>query len=159
MYAYPSSPTEDGPSRQPAPAYRLKQLQAELAALEIEIVEGRTGDADAEDDHDRGELLSGIVGVREKLEQISKLKTGRAKLVSSVIQDTVPTAEGEEEPTSSTSPEMKASGTHDAEKPPSKIANMAEMDRRVGQLEELVGSSSAALDEVCTYILSVGQAG
>jgi nuclear migration protein JNM1 len=138
QYTYPPSPIEDEPSRQPSAAYRVKQLQAELAALEAELSQSPP---DAQEEGDGPDLLTDLVDVRGRLEKLGKSKRN-------------PKADGTPLNITSQPPDKVDSGAAAApeasgpDKPTTKMGNVVEMDRRVGQLEELVGSSSAALDEV-----------
>jgi nuclear migration protein JNM1 len=103
-----------------------------------------------EDSVDPGELIRGLVDVKARLGKLSKGKEGRGKLVSVVIGD-VPSSSANGRDLSSVkekrSDDKAEEKAKDAPRLPD-ISSIAEMDKRVGQLEALVGSSSAALDEV-----------
>lgn len=136
---------------------RLRLLQAEVASLETELSdptnpllrkEKEAGNADP------GELIRGMVDVKRRIEKISKAREGRGKLVSAVL------GESDTEDASEAATAVKreaAKNAEGAESVPvpaivipraSEVRDIAEMDKRVGELEKLVGSSSTALDEV-----------
>ncbi|KAJ2964341.1 hypothetical protein NUW54_g14244 [Trametes sanguinea] len=127
-----------------AHACGLRLLQAEVAALETELSdptnpllrkEKEAGHADP------GELIRGMVDVKRRIEKISKAREGRGEAWSASFWENTgkKSEEGAKEGPSTGGP---AKG-----KVP-EVRDIAEMDRRVGELEKLVGSSSAALDEV-----------
>ena len=96
---------------------------------------------------DPGELIRSMVDVKRRIEKISKAKEGRGKLVSQMLGES--DAEDAEEP--GVAPEKEAVSKAQLVPPKSKTPearDIAEMDKRVGELEKLVGSSSTALDEV-----------
>jgi len=97
-----------------------------------------------EDAIDPGELIRGLVDVRGRLEKIRKDKQGRGKLVGVVLGERE--THGPDESTQAmvkrgTDPIVGKAATSDAR-------SIVEMDRRVGELEKLLGSSSVTLDEV-----------
>jgi len=130
-YAYPPSPTSsdlpESPTKGPPPlSYRLQALQTELSALETDI----------SDPTNRG-----LVDVRGRLERINGVKAGRGKFVNAVIDGGRPGL-------------LDANQTDStpAGKKPEREVNprdLAELDERVGELESVIGSSNASLDEVC----------
>lgn len=148
-YAYPPSP--DSPTspttHRPVPlSHRLRALQSELAALETELADPSNPllAKEREDDNvDPGELIRGLVDVRGRLEKISRGKEGRGRLVNAVLgSDNVGLQENEKGV-------QKETGAKKSEKGDGPdVRSVIEMDRRVGELEKLVGSSSTALDEV-----------
>lgn len=85
---------------------------------------------------DPGVLMKGLVDVRSRLERVSKTKDGRGKLVDRVV--------GASEGTTTQAVLDGKGQAIDESEPPS----IAEVDRRVGELESLVGSSGTILDEV-----------
>ncbi len=142
---------------------RLRLLQAEVASLETELSdptnpllrkEKEAGNADP------GELIRGMVDVKRRIEQISKAREGRGKLVSAVLGD----SDTEDASEAATAVKRKAAKNTESAEPVSvpaiviprapEVRDIAEMDKRVGELEKLVGSSSTALDEVCFCPLS-----
>ena len=148
-YAYPPSPTSseppESPIRGPPPLpYRLQTLQAELSALERDISDPTNPLLAIEQDSgiDPGELLRGLVDVRGRLEKINDTKTGRGKLVNAVI-DGGRLGPSDAIPTESTPAGKRAERRVDPQ-------DLAELDERVGELESVVGSSTASLDEVGT---------
>ncbi|KAI1783142.1 hypothetical protein LXA43DRAFT_358046 [Ganoderma leucocontextum] len=164
QYVYPPSPNgEDAsgpssPTQGPVPlSQRLRLLQAEVAALEVELSdptnpllrhEKESGNADP------GELIRGMVDVKRRIEKIKKAREGRGKLVSVVLGDTTDaedddvvkvTAEDHEEGNKEEAKKLEAAPPKSKEP---QARDVAEMDRRVGELEKLVGSSNAMLDEL-----------
>lgn len=145
-YAYPPSPTspvspDDSPSHsKPIPlSQRLRHLQAELTALETELSDPTNPQLSKEreeDNVDPGELIRGLVDVRSRLEKIKKGKQGRGRLVGLVLAN-------DDKQTRPPKPSQKDNNADDL-----KPLTLVEMDRRVGSLEKLVGSSTAALDEL-----------
>ena len=148
-YAYPPSPTSSNPSESPTRgspplSYRLQALQAELSALEADIsdptnpilVDGQRSGIDP------GELLRGLVDVRGRLEKINGTKTGRGKFVNAVIDGGRPGLLDANQPES----------TSVGKEPEKQVEpqDLAKLDERVGELESVIGSSTASLDEVGT---------
>lgn len=163
QYVYPPSPTSDTsppstPSVTPALplSHRLRLLQAELATLETELADPSNPLLQKERDggHDPGELIRGMVDVKNRLDKISKVKEGKGKLVSVVLGED---SADEQDGTRGTLREGKHTSKHAVSGqvvPPSTgtgvldVKDIVEMDRRVGELEKIVGSSGTALDEV-----------
>ena len=134
----------------------MRLLQAEVAALEIELSDPTNPLLRQEESSnaDPGELIRGMVDVKRRIEKIKKEREGRGKLVSVVLGDTT---DMEDDDVVKVSAEDNEEGKNeDAKKPEAaqpkskepQARDIAEMDRRVGELEKLVGSSNAALDEV-----------
>jgi nuclear migration protein JNM1 len=98
-----------------------------------------------EENVEPGELIRGLVDVRSRLDRIKKGKEGRAKLVGVVLDSGVTSKEISK--TQEISAVVEA-----AEAIPNKseMRTMVDIDRRMGELENLVGSSSTSLDEVKT---------
>ncbi|KAH9894900.1 hypothetical protein C8Q73DRAFT_645251 [Cubamyces lactineus] len=166
QYVYPPSPSPDEESRSASPTHssiplstRLRLLQAEVAALEVELSdptnpllrkEKEAGHADP------GELIRGMVDVKRRIEKISKAREGRGKLVSVVLgesdtEDVVHEVKPLQEVSKkeeSTKGEQPVTGPAGGKGKTPEVRDIAEMDRRVGELEKLVGSSSATLDEL-----------
>ncbi|KAI0360926.1 hypothetical protein OH77DRAFT_1392854 [Trametes cingulata] len=164
QYVYPPSPSPDEESRPASPTHssiplsqRLRLLQAEVAALETELSdptnpllrkEKEAGHADP------GELIRGMVDVKRRIEKISKAREGRGKLVSVVLGESDTEDARESKPaaaeTGAKKPEAAKLEVSPASAKPKapEVRDIAEMDKRVGELEKLVGSSSAPLDEL-----------
>ncbi|KAG1777003.1 Dynamitin-domain-containing protein [Suillus placidus] len=145
-FAYPPSPTSSpsrspSPSRRPLPA-RLRSLQAELAALEGELADPSNPALKAEG-VDAGEMIRGLVDVRRRLEKVRMGREGRGRLVGVVLGDGG--REDSEEDVGQPSPDDKAKESKVHGVP--EVRGVAEMDKRVGELEKLVGSVGATLDE------------
>lgn len=169
QFVYPPSPTSNEQSGPPSPtqgaiplSQRLRLLQAEVAALETELSdptnpllrkEKEAGNADP------GELIRGMVDVKRRIEKISKAREGRSKLVSVVLGESdAEDAPAETKQESEKKPEPAKKPETSALRIP-EVRDIVEMDKRVGELEKLVGSSSTSLDEVpvsspCTQLLS-----
>lgn len=92
---------------------------------------------------DPGELIRGLVDVRTRLDRIKKGKEGRAKLVGAVLESGVTSKIGKTEETSAIVKDNEEALPHKSE-----MQTMVDIDRRMGELENLVGSSSTSLDEV-----------
>ncbi|KAF8070290.1 Dynamitin-domain-containing protein [Lyophyllum atratum] len=126
----------------------LRALQNELAALETELADPSNPLLAKEkevDNIDPGDLIRGLVDVRGRLDKIRKGKEGRAKLVGAVLGEDKELVGGDEVTKEKRSAEQdKPKGDETGKLD---VRSVVEMDRRVGELEKLVGSSSAALDE------------
>lgn len=160
QYVYPPSPTSSDGSPPSTPAatpamplsQRLRLLQVELAALEVELADPSNPllQKEREGGHDPGELIRGMVDVKSRLEKISKVKEGKGRLVSVVLGEDGPKM-AERANAGKAAPKDKPSAREDTtagEKARSPdVRDIVEMDRRVGDLEKIVGSSSTALDE------------
>ncbi|KAI5123992.1 hypothetical protein M0805_006403 [Coniferiporia weirii] len=159
VYAYPpSSPPSPGSPSHPRPlTTRLRTLQAELDSLEAELADPsnpflHANGSDAGAQIDPGELMRGLVDVRGRLEKVKKGKEGRGRLVSVIL--------GQEKEVGELKRDLSAARSKDAKVEEGKekkadtkedeeddSTTLAELDRRVGGLEDLIGSSSVALDE------------
>ncbi|KAJ7622826.1 Dynamitin-domain-containing protein [Mycena polygramma] len=148
-YAYPPSPTDPSSPVEPSTSrpvplsQRLRALQAEVMSLETELADPANPllfKEREEDSVDPGELIRGLVDVRGRLDKIRKGKEGRGRLVGVIL------GQDEEKEADLKQPKpAAASGADESGKP--NVRSIVEMDRRVGELEKLVGSSTAALDE------------
>ncbi|KAJ7045379.1 Dynamitin-domain-containing protein [Mycena alexandri] len=147
-YAYPPSPTDptspvEPSTSRPIPlSQRLRALQAELMSLETELADPANPllfKEREEDSVDPGELIRGLVDVRGRLDKIRKGKEGRGRLVGVILGQ-----DDEKEP--SVNPKSTVPTAADDNGKPN-VRSIVEMDRRVGELEKLVGSSTATLDE------------
>jgi nuclear migration protein JNM1 len=121
-------------------------LQAEVLALETELADPANPllfKEREEDSVDPGELIRGLVDVRGKLDKIRQGREGRGRLVGVILGQDDDKGPEIKPPTSAVPSAADETG-------PSNVRSIVEMDRRVGELEKLVGSSTAALDEVCT---------
>lgn len=157
-YTYPPSPpspTGSSANSRPVPlSYRLRALQTELSALETELADPSNPllQKGKEDDAiDPGELIRGLVDVRGRLEKIRKDKQGRGKLVGVVLgeRDDRGTHGTHDSPRDELKPSDDPTLTKvDVKAGKSHARTIVEMDRRVGELENLLGSSSIILDEI-----------
>ena len=164
QYVYPPSPTGDEPSGPPSPtqgsvplSQRLRLLKAEVAALEVELSDPTNPLLRKEKESglaDPGELIRDMVDVKRRIEKISKAREGRSKLVSVVLGESdtedapVESKMKQSEKQLEPAKKSEASSATTAKPKNPEVRDIAEMDRRVGELEKLVGSSSTALDEV-----------
>jgi nuclear migration protein JNM1 len=133
-------------SRNPPLSQRLRALQSELASLEEELSDPSNPLLQKERDVeslDPGELIRGLVDVRGRLEKIRKEKEGRSRLVGVIIGDAGSVDRGEQDKENQRIEDTKSSSDKT-------LHTVVDMDRRVGELEKLVGASSATLDEVST---------
>ncbi|KZT68312.1 hypothetical protein DAEQUDRAFT_728127 [Daedalea quercina L-15889] len=162
QYVYPPSPTSDTsppstPSVTPALplSHRLRLLQAELSTLETELADPSNPLLQKERDagHDPGELIRGMVDVKSRLDKISKVKEGKGKLVSVILgedsadeQDDARGALRQSKDAARRAPSDQVPPSMGANAPD--VKDIVDMDRRVGELEKIVGSSSTALDEL-----------
>ena len=148
LYAYPpsrssrssSSESISTPRKMIPLSQRLRALQTELAGLEQELADPLL-QKEHKEKVDAGELIKGLVDVRGRIEKIRKDKQGRGKLIGVVIGDET----SEVEDTDIISDERQ-SGSAKEEK--TSMKTFVDMERRVGELEGIIGSSSTALDEV-----------
>jgi nuclear migration protein JNM1 len=125
----------------------LRSLQIELSALEHELADPSNPliQREREEENvDPGELIRGLVDVRTRLDKIRKVKEGRARLVSVVLEgDSLPKDQGNKK-----LEEDKATNIDDKLNLNSEMQTMVSIDRRVRELETIIGSSNMSLDEV-----------
>lgn len=150
-YVYPSSPelpsstTNQSDVSRPIPlSRRLQQLNIELTALETEFSDPSNPllqKEREEDNIDPGELIKDLVVVRSRLDKFRKCHEGRARLIGTVLGDNRPEPKSKEDQASDS--EIEDSNNPEA----SKMRNLIDIDKRVAELEKLIGSSSATLDE------------
>ncbi|TRM69683.1 Dynamitin-domain-containing protein [Schizophyllum amplum] len=143
-YTYPPSPSRSRSrsrsKERPLPiSKRLLNIQAELESLEAEVNNSAKDKLQADEDIDPGELIRGLTDVRKRLGQIRKDKEGRGRLVEVI------TAEEAEKQGHDPEAEAKERTKKADEKP--EVRSVVEMDKRVGELEKLVGTSTTVLDE------------
>ena len=149
MYAYPPSPDDSDDDYPPAHAAtlpfsaRLRFLQQELVTLEAEVAKSNVHSSEKEKKKDAGQMIDGLKDIKSRLEMIGKTrgKEGRGRLVEAIQSS------GSRDAGLSHSRGPSLGGRKD-EKEREREKEIAELDRRLGELERLVGSSSAALDEV-----------
>jgi nuclear migration protein JNM1 len=127
---------------------RLRALQAELASLENELSDPSNPLLEKEREEsnvDPGELLRGLVDVRSRLDKIVKEKEGRARLVGNILHE-------DQQPSKERGKTQGSEHPQDNEAKPepakSAVQNLVGVDRRVEELEKLVGSSNTGLDDV-----------
>lgn len=154
MYTYPdsddpSSPVDATGEPKPLPlSQRLRTLQAELASLENELSDPSNPLLEKEREEsnvDPGELLRGLVDVRSRLDKIVKEKEGRARLVGNILHEDQQPPKERGNTQGSEQPQDKEAKPEPAK---SVVQNLVDVDRRVEELEKLVGSSNTGLDDV-----------
>ncbi|KAI6000715.1 Dynamitin-domain-containing protein [Pisolithus albus] len=165
-YTYPPSPSSSrsrstsrssSPTRHLSLPARLRVLQAELAALEAELADPSNPALQAREKGgnvvDPGEMIMGLVDVRERLEKVRNAKEGRGKLVSVVMGEKHRGggAEGRGHQGSPERNERNMSKVGHVKGKDGSVAfetqSITEMDKRVGELEKLIGSVNVTLDE------------
>ena len=83
--------------------------------------------------------------MRTRLDKIRKVKEGRARLVGAVLEgDLLPKDRGNKK----LSEEDKATAIDNKMNSNYEMQTMISIDRRVGELETIIGSSTMSLDEV-----------
>jgi nuclear migration protein JNM1 len=130
-------------------------LQSELASLETELADPANPllARDREQSQvDPGDLLKGLVDVKARLGKFSAGHKGRVRLVQGVLQDPPPVVLNTETPPENNGDEVNK-GAKESHKSLETAKGVAEIDRRVGELERLVGSASTSLDEVCMFFI------
>ncbi|GBE81374.1 hypothetical protein BKA93DRAFT_602004 [Sparassis latifolia] len=155
LYAYPPSPTSPtSASETPAIplSQRLRVIEAMLAEVETELADPSNPLLKQEKDVEPGDLNRRMVDAKGRLEKISKLKEGRGKLVSVVLgeEEKKDKDEADKEKERRSKPDSDDGVMVEVEekgKTPD-IKDISEMDRRVGELEKTMGSSTASLDEL-----------
>ncbi|KAG9316461.1 Dynamitin-domain-containing protein [Chiua virens] len=145
---------------QPLPV-RLRMLQADLAALEAELEDPSNpallmGDKEGEG-VDPGEMIRGLVDVRRRLEKVRWEREGRGRLVGVVVGEDVEEGESGSEEDDEDEDEDEEDddqgegkgkmGTAGKSEDGVETRQIVEMDKRVGELEKLIGSVGATLDE------------
>jgi nuclear migration protein JNM1 len=149
LYKYPPSRTPSPtPTHPPSLALRLKLLESELSSLETELADPANPllARDREQSHiDPGDLLKGLVDVKARLAKFSAGHESRVRLVQGVLQDPPPLGHAAE-----TTPENNGDRARKEEshKSVETAKDIAEVDRRVGELERLIGSASTSVDDV-----------
>ncbi|KAL1743072.1 Dynamitin-domain-containing protein [Schizophyllum fasciatum] len=144
-YTYPPSPSRSrsrSPSKErPLPiSKRLLNIQAELESIEAEVNESAKEKIETEENIDPGELIRGLTDVRRRLGQIKKDKEGRGRLVEMITSEE---AEKEKQQVQEADAKEKAKKTDEKVE----VRSVVEIDKRVGELEKLVGAATTVLDE------------
>ncbi|KAJ4468207.1 Dynamitin-domain-containing protein [Lentinula aciculospora] len=150
-YVYPPSATQSDDSlaeeetSRPVPlSRRLKRLQTELTSLETELND--TSNPlflnDETNSADPGEMLRGLVDVRGRLVKIRQGTEGRGKLVNAILSQQ---QSGSKIP--SNREETAPNGKEENDKVARDVHSLVEMDKRVAELEKLIGTSTTAVDE------------
>jgi nuclear migration protein JNM1 len=105
-----------------------------VAALEAELSDPSNPELQAEDIN-AGELMRSLIDIRARLEKVGNRKEGRGRLVDIVVSE------------QHTSP-VHHSAISPLQKPPQTNAQLEQLDRRLRELENLLGSSATSLDDV-----------
>jgi nuclear migration protein JNM1 len=131
----------------------LRSLQTELSALEHELADPSNPliQREREEENvDPGELIRGLVDMRTRLDKIRKVKEGRARLVGAVLEaDFLSKDQGNKK----LEAEDKATAIDDKLSSNSEMQIMVSIDRRVRELETIIGSSTMSLDEVQVHFI------
>lgn len=133
---------------------RLRALQAELDELEVELADPSNPLLQEDDEGsgarvNPGDLMRGLVDVRGRLEKVKKEKEGRGRLVG-VILDRDGEVQKLKRDVSTARSAVQDKSSKEEEGP----VNLVELDRRLNELEGLIGSSSISVDEVCPCNIS-----
>ena len=89
--------------------------------------------------------------MRTRLDKIRKVKEGRARLVGAVLEgDSLPKDHGHKKPDE----EDKETTIEDKLNSNSEMRTMISIDRRVRELETIIGSSTMSLDEVYVQFIA-----
>lgn len=86
--------------------------------------------------------MQSLVDVKSRLEKFNQKQDGRVKLVKEVLKEEP--EEVKEAPADHPVPKAE----EEEGKPKSEIQDLAAIDKRLGEIEQLVGSATASLDEV-----------
>lgn len=94
--------------------------------------------------------MRGLVDVRGRLEKVKKGKEGRERLVGVVLgrTETESIKKDQNEPLGKEGKIVEGKTRFEGAKDEEESTALSELDHRVGELEDLIGSSSVALDEV-----------
>ena len=134
-------------------SHRLRSLQTELSALEHELADPSNPLIQREQEEenvDPGELIRGLVDVRTRLDKIRKVKEGRARLVGAVLEgDSLPKDQGNKKLDEDKETDIDDKGNLNSE-----MQTMVCIDRRVRELETVIGSSNMSLDEVIVQFIT-----
>lgn len=166
LYAYPPSPSSspsNSASRSPSPTRhlslpaRLRALQAELVALEAEMADPSNPALQPREKGgetvDPGEMIRGLVDVRKRLEKVRNAKEGRGRLIDVVSSEKTAFTKGDEELQGTEDKGGKdVLSKNSRDKSRSDPTDVTEMDKRVGELEKLIGSVNVTLHEVTCFI-------
>lgn len=162
LYAYPPSPSSspsNSASRSPSPTRhlslpgRLRALQAELVALEAEMADPSNPALQPREKGgetvDPGEMIRGLVDVRKRLEKVRNAKEGRGRLIDVVSSEKTAFTKGDEDLQGTEDKGARdALSNNSHHKDRSDLTDITEMDKRVGELEKLIGSVNVTLHEV-----------
>ncbi|KAG1715736.1 hypothetical protein ID866_1404 [Astraeus odoratus] len=167
-YAYPPSPSSSrsrSASRSPSPTRRLslparlRALQAELGSLEAELADPSNPALQPREKGgegiDPGEMIRGLVDVRRRLEKVRNAKEGRGRLVDVVLGPATPARDKEDGVGAQDEEEKDVLKDNHAKVDVQEARNIIEMDKRVGELEKLIGSVNVTLDEVSGHFTLV----
>lgn len=155
IYAYPPSspPSPISGSHGRSLGTRLRSLQTELGALEVELADPSNpllheDDENGESKLNTGDLMRGLVEVRGRLERVKKEKEGRGRLVEAILSQESEVQRVKRDVSRARSKAIEGKEKKESKGGEEESANLVELDRRISELEGLIGSSSVALDEV-----------
>lgn len=137
LYAY-IPPSTDAAAAPPL-SQRLNTLRHELAALEAEAQTSFTTSA-TEEELNSSELVRELSDMRTRLERVGSSSETRKKVLKGITPKPSHT-EGVEG-------NARAGDNADHERKIKNVHEVSDMDRRLGDLEKVLGSSATTLDEV-----------
>ena len=98
---------------------------------------------------DPGEMIRGLVDVRKRLEKVRNAKEGRGRLIDVVSSEKTAFTKGDEDLQGTEDKGARdALSNNSHHKDRSDLTDITEMDKRVGELEKLIGSVNVTLHEV-----------
>jgi nuclear migration protein JNM1 len=162
IYAYPES-RDGSPSRSPSPPSstrkpvplntRLQLLQKELDTLEKAVSDpSNLLAAEAGQDPDPEAMMRGLAEIRGRLNNIGggESRGTEHALVSRVFQSAKPNTSIPADGSITTGDAADQTKGKDgvSQKPEANVDALGHLDKRLGELESLIGASNATLDEV-----------
>lgn len=166
QYTYPPSPTSsasgrDSPSQywqptsKPSISQRIANLKREMDAIEAELVAKAELQDEDDDQHNAADLIRSLADVKARLDKAatrSRKETTRGKLVNAVLLSPGDhLGKTREDSTDTATKADEQDPDHDDDTHGKKVDMLkftADIDRRLGTLEKIIGSSTTALDEV-----------
>jgi len=134
--------------RRKLPAHaRLQRLKAELERLESDMTSSNCANSTSPEDPEA--LLRGLTEIRQRLHTLgssTEMARTSQKLLSRVTSSASPT------PASTTANGTESGDRVRNEQSTSEAETISSLDRRLGELETVVGASNATLDEVGCFM-------
>ncbi|KAF8335839.1 uncharacterized protein EI90DRAFT_3152840 [Cantharellus anzutake] len=153
VYAYPET-YGDGASRSPSPSSsrrqtssiqsRLLSLRKELESLESDISE-QSRASSVTDDHETETLIRGLVEIRERLNGLGDGVRDTRRQPQNLLNKALETAKSL--PLSAAIKPETAKIENRLEAPFGDVDALSRLDKRLDELESLIGSSNTTLDE------------